>query len=237
MGHGHPSWRIFNSGQQAVDDVRPTSDVGPKHLAERSQGGTGDGLGTVPPREDDDRALLAECCAGDTQAFNGLVLRHQNSVSTLATRLLGNHREAEDVTQDTFLRAYERIEDFRGEAKFSTWLYRICHNLCVNHLKRTKNDPANDTGDKTLPEELAAPRSRSPDQMLMRKEQQHLVKQAFSHMTQEFREVLVLHHTTHLSYEEIAELLGLPVGTVQSRLHRGREEIKEHLRPYLQDGE
>ena len=179
----YPLWRTFNSGQQAVDDERPTSDVGPKHPAERYQGGKGDGLGTALSREEDDHALIAECCAGDAQAFKGLVLRHQNSVSTLAIRLLGNHREAEDVTKDTFLRAYERIEEFRGEAKFSTWLYRICHNLCLNHLKRKKTDPTNDIDDKTLPEELAVPRSRLPNQMLIRKEQQHLVKQALAHMT------------------------------------------------------
>jgi RNA polymerase sigma-70 factor, ECF subfamily len=234
MGHRYPSWRTFNSGQHVVDNEKlTTSDIGPKHPAERAQGGKSKGLGTALPREEEDHTLISECCAGHTQAFNRLVFRHQNSVSTLATRLLRDPCEAEDVTQDTFLRAYERIEEFRGEAKFSTWLYRICHNLCLNHLKRKKTDPTNNIGDKALPEELAAPRNRLPDQMLIRKEQQHLVKQAFAHMTQEFREVLVLHHTAHLSYEEIAETLGLPVGTVRSRLHRGREEIKEHLRPYL----
>ena len=98
------------------------------------------------------------------------------------------------------------------------------------HLKRKKNDPTNDISDKTLPEEFAVPRSSLPDQMLIRKEQQHLVKQALAHMTQEFCEVLVLHYMVHLSYEEIAELLGLPVGMVRSRLHRGREETQEYFR-------
>lgn len=236
MRRTHPSWKPSDSGQHAVASEGPTGDLGANLSREQSKNNTSNGSRAVSSREGDDHALIAECCAGDKQAFNVLILRHQNSVSTLATRLLGNHREAQDVTQDTFLRAYERIEEFRGEAKFSTWLYRICHNLCLSSLRRKKNDPITDAGDDILPEELPDPRSSLPDQVLMRKERQTLVKQALSHMTQEFREVLVLHHTIHLSYEEIAELLGLPVGTVRSRLYRGREEIKEHLRPYLQDG-
>jgi len=236
MRRKYPSWRTFGFGRHPIADGRPTSNTGPEHLAERSQGGEGNRLGRALPREEDDYALIAECCAGNTQAFNELVLRYQTSVSILATRLLGSPHEAEDITQDAFLRVYERIEEFRGEAKFSTWLYRICYNLCLDNLKRKKSDPIADIGDKTLPEELAVPRSELPDQMLIRKEQQHLVEQALTHVTQEFRQVIVLHHTTPLSYEEIAELLGLPVGTVRSRLHRGREEVKEHLRPYLQDG-
>ena len=180
--------------------------------------------------------MIAECCAGDKQAFDVLILRHQNSVFTLATRLLEDRNEAEDIMQDTFLRAYEGIEEFRGAAKFSTWLYRICHNLCLNYLKRKKNDPTNDAGEETLPEELPGPRSRLPDQVLISKERQNLVTQALSPLAPEFREVLMLHHTRQFSYQEIAELLELPVGTVRSRLHRGREEIKEYLRSYLQDG-
>ena len=234
MGRRSLSWRIADSGQP-VDDEKATGDARIERSAERSQDREGDRFGAASSRADSDHSLIAECCAGNKQAFDGLVRRHNNSVATLAVRLLGDQSEAQDVTQDTFLLAYERIEAFRGDAKFSTWLYRICHNLCLSRLKKKKTDPINDAGEEALPEELAAPRSRLPDQVLIRKERQNLLTQALAHMTQEFREVLVLHHT-HLSYDEIAELLGLPVGTVRSRLHRGREEIKEHLRPYLQDG-
>lgn len=187
------------------------------------------------PSADSDHALIAACCAGNKQAFNGLILRHQDSVSTLATRLLGDHAEAEDITQETFLRAYEKIAEFRGEAKFSTWLYRICHNLCLNCLQKKKNDPTNDAEDGTLPEELPDPRGGFPDHVVMKREQQKLVQRALSHMARDFREVLVLHHTIYLSYGEIAELLRLPIGTVRSRLHRGREELKERLRPHLRE--
>jgi RNA polymerase sigma-70 factor (ECF subfamily) len=236
MGSGHLSWRTCNFRQHSIADSKPTSDLEAHLSRAQSKNTTSNGSGAVPSRESDDHALLAECRAGDKQAFNVLILRHQHSVSTLATRLLGNQLEAQDVTQDTFLKAYEGVEEFRGDAKFSTWLYRICHNLCLSSLRKKKNDPITDAGEDTLPEELPDSRGRLPDHVLMRKEWQHLVKRALSHLPQEFREVLVLHHTTPLSYEEMAELLGLPVGTVRSRLHRGREEIKAHLRPYLQDG-
>ncbi|MGH7960369.1 MAG: RNA polymerase sigma factor [Candidatus Binatia bacterium] len=186
------------------------------------------------PRADDDLTLIAECCAGNTQAFNELVLRHQDSVSTLATRLLADHHEAEDLTQETFLRAYEQIEQFRGEAQFSTWLYRICRNLCLNRLKKKKSDPTSDVEEGTLPEELPDPSGRFPDHVLMKKERQRLIKWALSAMARELREVLMLHHTVQLSYEEIAERLRLPVGTVRSRLHRGRKELKERLH-YLRE--
>ncbi len=222
--------------QHAVEDEKPANTLEVALAREQAQNTASNAVEAASLKEGDDHALIAECCAGDKQAFDVLLLRHQNSVFTLATRLLADHHEAEDITQDTFLRAYEGIEEFRGAAKFSTWLYRICHNLCLNHLKRKKNDPTNDAGEETVPEELPDPRSRPPDQVLISREREHLVTQALSPLAPEFREVLRLHHTCQFSYQEIAELLELPVGTVRSRLHRGREEVKEYLRSYLQEG-
>jgi len=224
---------MFNAEQYAVGHEKPENNVEIAPSTNQPQENEGEGLEATSLREDSDHALIAACCAGNKQAFNGLVLRHQDSVSTLATRLLGDQSEAEDITQDTFLRAYEKITEFRGEAKFSTWLYRICRNLCLNCLQKKKNDPTCDAESGTLPEELPDPRGRFPDHALMKKERQHLIQRALSPMAQEFREVLVLYHTIHLSYEEIAELLRLPVGTVRSRLHRGRKELRERLHPSL----
>ncbi|MGH9428982.1 MAG: RNA polymerase sigma factor [Terriglobia bacterium] len=185
------------------------------------------------PRTDSDHALVAACCAGNKQAFDVLVLRYTHSLSTLARRLLGEHHEAEDLTQETFLRAYEKIEEFRGEAQFSTWLYRICFNLCLNRLRKKKNDLTNKMGVDALAEELLDSRGRLPEQLTMKRERQKLVKGALAEMTPEFREVFLLHNRIDLSYEEIAQRLRLPVGTVRSRLHRGRAQLKERLRPYL----
>jgi RNA polymerase sigma-70 factor (ECF subfamily) len=183
---------------------------------------------------DPDTALVLQCCAGNKEAFNGLVLRHKDRLYLLALRLLKDHHEAEDVAQDAFLRAYERIDEFRGAAKFSTWLYRICYNLCLNRLEKRKKDTGSESALNALPSEAEA--SGSCEQWLMkeqqRKEQHSLIHWALSCLKPEFRQVLLCYSTDDLSYEEIAELLALPVGTVRSRLHRGREELKRLLRPY-----
>lgn len=175
-----------------------------------------------------EQTLVVQSCAGSKEAFEQLVLRHKDRVYTLACRVLGDHGEAEDVAQETFLRAYERLADFRGDARFSTWLYRICYNLCVNRFQRINRDASNDSA----PDTVSNSTNGSCDQLLA-KEQQQLLNWALSRLKAELREVVLLYHTDHLSYEEIASVLGHPVGTVRSRLHRGRGELKTILRPYF----
>jgi RNA polymerase sigma-70 factor (ECF subfamily) len=182
----------------------------------------------LPSITERDEALVAQSRAGNKEAFEQLVLHHKNRVYTLACRVLGDHGEAEDVAQETFLRAYERLADFRGEARFSTWLYRICYNLCVNRVQRINRDASNDSA----PEAIPISTIESCDKLLA-KEQQQLLNWALSRLKAELREVVLLYHTDHLSYEEIASVLGHPVGTVRSRLHRGRGELKAMLRPYF----
>jgi RNA polymerase sigma-70 factor (ECF subfamily) len=175
---------------------------------------------------------VAACCIGNRQAFNELVCNHKDRVYTIAVRLLGDCHEAEDIAQETFVKAYEGISAFRGDAKFSTWLYRICYNLSLNCLARKKRNP----GDDCLPETLADPIASLPEQLIAQ-EQRQFVQQALTCLKPEFREVVVLYYTGQLSYEEIATLQDLPIGTVRSRLHRGRQELKERLRPHLQEEE
>jgi RNA polymerase sigma-70 factor (ECF subfamily) len=177
---------------------------------------------------DPDHALVTACRAGNRQAFTLLVLRHKDRLYTLAYRLLGDLDEAEDIAQETFLKAYEKLDEFRGEAKFSTWLYRICHNFCLNHLEKKKDR----LGNGASPEDMPVGETELSEQLIA-KEYQKLVQWALSQLKLEFREVVVLYHQEHLSYEEIANLLDLPIGTIRSRLHRGRKELKDLLRPYL----
>ena len=175
-----------------------------------------------------DQTLIGQSCAGSKEAFEQLVLHHKDRVYTLACRVLGNYGEAEDVAQETFLRAYECLADFRGEARFSTWLYRICYNLCVNRFQRKNREANNNSVTDAAPNSAIG----SCEQLIV-KEQQRLLNWALSCLKKELREVVLLYHTDHLSYEEIASVLGHPVGTVRSRLHRGREELKAILRPYF----
>jgi RNA polymerase sigma-70 factor, ECF subfamily len=184
-------------------------------------------LGSVA---DADRELVSQSCAGSKEAFEQLVLRHKDRLYTLACRMLGDHGEAEDVTQETFLRAYERLEEFRGDARFSTWLYRICYNLCVNRFQFQRKDRNLSNG--SAPEAVPSSTIGSCEQLLV-KEQQQLMNWALSRLKAEFREAVLLYHTEHLSYEEIADVLGSPVGTVRSRIHRGREDLNDMLRPYF----
>lgn len=175
-----------------------------------------------------DQTLIRQSCAGNQEAFEQLVLHYKDRVYTLACRVLGNRGEAEDVAQDTFLRAYECLADFRGEARFSTWLYRICYNLCVNRFHRKNREASNNSVPDAVPNSAIG----SCDQLLV-KEQRCLLNWALSRLKAELREVVLLYHTDHLSYEEIASVLGHPVGTVRSRLHRGREELRATLQPYF----
>lgn len=190
------------------------------------------GNGAVATRSEQasDYEVVAECCAGDKQAFNELVLRHKDRLYTVAVQLLGDSDEAEDVTQDTFLRAYEKLAEFRGDAQFSTWLYRICYNLCMNRLTRKRVDRQ----EGIYPEALPNGEEQGLEQLILQ-EQQDLMHGAIAQLAVEFRETVTLYYTGQLSYEEIASLLALPVGTVRSRLHRGREQLKDLLRPYLQE--
>lgn len=178
---------------------------------------------------DPDHALVVRCKAGNREVFGQLVLRHQDRLYTLALRFLGDHGEAEDVAQETFLRAYEKLEEFRGEAKFSTWLYQICRNLSLNRLEKKKEK----LSDGFLPEIPAAAGTEPPVQLLQ-KERHKLVDWALAQLKHEFREVIILYHKEALSYEEIADILELPLGTIRSRLHRGRSELRDLLRPYLE---
>jgi RNA polymerase sigma-70 factor (ECF subfamily) len=214
----------------AITGDRPMEDGGTRLPVQWSKNGKGDGQMVGVSGADPDQEVVAACRAGDRQAFNLLVLRHQDRVYTLAVRLLGDRGEAEDMAQEAFLKAYERVGDFRGDAKFRTWLYRICYNLCLNLLERKKSDPADGPPHESIPD----PGARMPEQ-LIEKERRELINRALSSLQREFREVIVLYHTGQWSYDEIAGLLALPVGTVRSRLHRARAELKQLLRPYLQE--
>ncbi|MGH7818352.1 MAG: RNA polymerase sigma factor, partial [Candidatus Binatia bacterium] len=189
-------------------------------------GGSG---GRVPEAQSADEKLLALCRAGHRESFHGLVLRYEGRVFTLAFRLLADRGDAEDLTQETFLKAYESLETFRGDSRFSTWLYRICRNLCLNRLARQKNEPLPAGGPSEV---LPDPQTRLPERLIA-EEQGRIVEWAISRLKPEFREVVALYCTETLSYEEIASSLDVPVGTVRSRLHRGREELKELLRRHL----
>lgn len=174
--------------------------------------------------------LLERLRAGDAAAFEALVRTHQHRVFAVALRMLGRRAEAEEVAQEVFLRAYRGIADFRGDSRLSTWLYAITSRLCLNRLASSDHRPGVE-GEETL---LRVPSSHgNPGSEAERRELGEALRQAIAALPEERRIVLVLRDLEGLSYEEIAEALGLEPGTVRSRLHRARMEVRSRMEGYL----
>jgi len=194
-----------------------------------SSGNPGIALWSKPMSGDDPR-FLERLRAGEPRAFEELVIACQHRVFGVALRMLGSRAEAEEVAQETFLRAHRALGAFRGEAKLSTWLYGIASRLCLNRLA---------SGERRLrredPEvlERVASAGADPADELERGETQAALHRAIAELGEERRLVVLLRDVEGLSYEEIAEALGLELGTVRSRLHRARMDLKEKLERFL----
>jgi len=184
-----------------------------------------------------DAALVARLKRGERAAFEELIATYQSVVYGLAYRLLGDPEEARDVAQETFLKAYRHIATFRGECAVKTWLYRMTVNQASNQRRwwrrRRKGEtvsldaPVGDSS-ATLGDALAAG-DRSPEQQALGRERQRLLMAALESLKHDYRAAVVLRDIEELSYEEIADALGVPVGTVKSRIARGREELRRRL--------
>ncbi len=179
---------------------------------------------------DDDRRLIAECLAGRKQAFGEIVIRYQSRLYNAAIRLTDSPEDAADVVQDAFLNAYQSLHSFKGDAEFFTWLYRIAFNTAIS-MKRKKRATVSldslrpDGGfDPDDPSELIR-----PGVALERSEEEQELRDALARLSFEHREVLVLKEIEGMRYEDIAELLGVPIGTIRSRLHRARLELRDLL--------
>jgi len=182
----------------------------------------------LPPR--DSAEFVSRLRAGDRRAFEELVRTQQHRVYGLALRMLGNAAEAQDVAQEAFLRAHRGLADFRGAARLSTWLYQIVSRLCLNRLAGSERRLARH-GEEAL---ARVPDARpGPDQALERGELEEALHRAIAELPEERRIVVVLRDVEGLAYEEIAEVLELPVGTVRSRLHRARLDLKEKLERFF----
>src|SRR5262249_37345290 len=168
--------------------------------------------------------------AGGLRAFEELVRTHQHRVYGLALRMLGSPAEAQDVAQEAFLRAHRGLGEFRGDARLSTWLYAIVSRLCLNRLAGTERRLARD-GEEALAR--LADTGPGPDQALERGELEEALPRAIGELPDERRIAILLRDVEGLTYEEIAEILELPLGTVRSRLHRARLDLKEKLERFF----
>ncbi len=180
-------------------------------------------------RVGDDCDLETRLQRGDPRAFEELVIAYQHRVFGVALRMLRNRGEAEEIAQEVFLRVHRTVEDFRGEAKLSTWLYAITSRLCLNRLASGERRVSRE-GEESL-ERLRA--DADPAAHVERVELEAALQRAITELPEERRIMVVLRDFEGLSYEEIATALDLPLGTVRSRLHRARTDLKEKLERFL----
>ncbi len=185
-----------------------------------------------------DRNLVDRFKGGDQAAFDEMVSRYWDRIFVMVKQLLGNSQDAEEVTQDAFIRAHRGLENFRGDSAFSTWLYQIATNLARNKYwywwrrKRDKSvsfdQPLSEDGTMTLTDVFASD-AESPKQEAVTNEFVDRVAECMKMLNTKHREILVLRNVQNLSYEEIANVLGISVGTVKSRIARAREGLREKM--------
>ena len=204
----------------------------------------------TPPQEpaapsDSDAMLVERTVAGDQKAFELLVIKYQRRIQRLIGRMVRDVDLVEDIAQETFIRAYRALAQFRGEAQFYTWLYRIAVNTAKKALMELKRDPTvsensfksgqSDESDETSPLENELISSETPEAVLAGKEIAQMVNAAMEALPEELRQAITLREIEGLSYEEIAEVMDCPIGTVRSRIFRAREAISARIKPLLEN--
>ena len=179
----------------------------------------------------DDQRLIAACLRGDSQAFGILVRRYQDRLYSTVYRLLDNAEDAQDVVQEAFIHAYQALESFKGDSLFFTWLYRIAVNTAIS-LKRKRRVALSIDGSRNGEggiEPLDQSEATRPGHALEQAEQERLIQQALNRLSPEHRAVLIMKDMEGQKYETMAEALQVPIGTIRSRLHRARLELRELL--------
>ena len=174
-------------------------------------------------------AIVRKVLGGDANAFETLVLEYEKNVYNIARRMTGNSEDAADMTQEAFIKAYNSLQSFRGDSKFSVWLYRIVSNVCLDFLRSKNRRPTvslsveDDDGEDTQLD--VADESQSPELLLDRKLTRESVRRGLDSLPPDYRQILLLREIQGLSYDEIAQALSLEVGTVKSRIFRARKRL------------
>jgi len=180
-----------------------------------------------------DQSLVARCLSGDETAWEELVRVHTRQVYALCFRFTGSASEAQDLTQDVFLRVFKTLKSFRStEGSFHTWLARVTRNLLIDHYRRTRQERVTDSIEEQLPvlEQEGAGAAVRPDHQVAGKEASEILQTTLQKLSPDLREAVILRDLQELEYREIAEVLSIPEGTVKSRINRGRAELARLLR-------
>lgn len=186
-----------------------------------------------------DAEIVARVQGGDKSAFNLLVLKYQHKVTKLVARYVRDSAEVQDVTQEAFIKAYRALANFRGDSAFYTWLYRIAINTAKNYLVSQGRRPPNSDIDAETAEVLDGGGSlreiATPERNMLRDEIANTVQRAVAALPEDLRTAITLREIDGLSYEDIAQVMDCPVGTVRSRIFRAREAIDVELRPLVEN--
>ena len=188
---------------------------------------------------DTDQQLVQRAQRGDLRAFDLLVLKYQGRIAALISRYVSDAGEVEDVTQEAFIKAYRALRKFRGDSAFYTWLYRIAANAAKNHLVAKGRRPGADAtieDAEGYDEGGLLSESASPEALAMGKELAEVVESALNELPDELKAALILREFDGLSYDDIADVLGCPVGTVRSRIFRAREAIDQRVKGQISGG-
>lgn len=180
-----------------------------------------------------DAELIARSIKGREDGFEELVRRYQRPIAAYVFRMVGDYDSALDLTQEVFIKVYNSLERYRPEFKFSTWLYRIAHNAAIDHLRRNGTarfeDLEVENSDGQTYEKPLASDAPTPEQESERSERRAEIEDVVRNLTPAYRELIVLRHALDFSYDEIAEVTGLPLGTVKNRIFRAREAMRGQL--------
>jgi RNA polymerase sigma-70 factor (ECF subfamily) len=201
------------------------------HLVE-NKGAQFRAVETIQP---EDCELVKRAQIGETVAFKTLVERHQRAIYNLCYRMLKGAEDAKDATQETFFKAYRALKEFRHESRFQTWLYRIATHECLNRLRDPNSLSLNEMQEDD--EEIQiADSAPSPLELIERKEVQSMIHQAIDALPHPYRLAITLYHLNELSYEEIAQAMNVPIGTVKTYLFRARAALKSKLKRFVEEG-
>ncbi len=186
--------------------------------------------------------LMQRCRRRDHAAFDEVVSRHKGRVHSYIVRMLGGSDDAEDLTQEVFVRMYQSLDSFRSEASLTTWLFRIANNLCIDYFRRNKkhranayslDEPHNNLGDDGAAGREIADTAHEPFRALANLELSERLEGAIGTLPEKLRAVLILHDVEDVPYDEIARIVGCPLGTVKSRLFNARLQLRHKLSVYL----
>lgn len=180
-----------------------------------------------------DGELVQSAVAGGESSFEELVRRYQRPIASYVYRMVGDYDAALDLTQEVFIKVYNSLSRYRSEFKFSTWIYKIAHNAAIDHLRRhnVREQHLVVGDDDTRPALTIESRRLTPEQESERAERRSEIESVVQTLPPAYRELIVLRHSHDLSYDEIAEVTGLPLGTVKNRLFRAREAMRDLLVP------